>query len=61
MTAYELLIDEALDSIRYHYDEKLNTEILSNSKFMIPIADEQIGEATEFELITWLVIRKNGD
>ena len=61
MTAYELLIDEVLDSIRYHYDEKLNTEILSNSKFMIPTADEQIGETTEFELITWLVIRKNGD
>ena len=61
MTDYELLIDEALDSIRYHYDEKLNTEILSNSKFMIPTADEQIGETTEFELITWLVIRKNGD
>ena len=42
MTDYELLIYEALDSIRYLYDEKLNTEILSNSKFMIPTADEQV-------------------
>ena len=61
MTDYESLIDDALDAIRYHYDEKLNTEILSNSKFMIPTADEQVDESTDFELITWLVITKNGD
>ena len=61
MTFYKMLIDEALESIRYHYDEKLNREFRSNSQFLIPTADEQVGEATEFELITWLVIRKKGD
>ena len=61
MTFYKMLIDEVLESIRYHYDEKLNREFRSNSQFLIPTADEQVGEATEFELITWLVIRKKGD
>ena len=61
MTFYEMLIDAALESIHYHYDEKLNQEFRSNSKFLIPTTDEQVGEATEFELITWLVIRKKGD
>ena len=61
MTFYKMLIDEVLESIRYHYDEKLNREFRSNSQFLIPTTDEQIGETTEFELITWLVIRKKGD
>ena len=61
MTFYKKLIDEVLESIHYHYDEKLNREFRSNSQFLIPKADEQVGEATEFELITWLVITKKGD
>ena len=61
MTFYKMLIDEAQESIHYHYDEKLNQEFRSNSQFLIPTADEQVGETTEFELITWLVIRKKGD
>ena len=61
MTIYKMLIDEVLESIRYHYDEKLNAEFRENSKFLIPTADEQIGDTTEFELITWLVITEHGD
>lgn len=61
MTFYKMLIDEVLESIRYHYDEKLNREFRSNSQFLIPAADEQVGETTDFELVTWLIIRKKGD
>ena len=61
MTFYKMLIDETLESIRYHYNEKLNTEFRANSKFLIPTADEQIGDTTEFELITWLVITEYGN
>ena len=58
MTIYEMLIDTALDSIRQEYNRKVNDQLDASPDSLLPIADSQITEKTEFELITWLVIRQ---
>ena len=57
MTCYDLLLQEGLDSIRTAYSQSVNDQLdASRGDFLIPTAEEQITETTEFELITWLVI-----
>ena len=57
MTFYNLLLQEGLDSIQKAYNRSVNDQMdASGSDFLLPIADEQVTETTEFELITWLVI-----
>ena len=57
MTIYEMLIDTALNSIREEYNRKVNDQLDASPDAPLPIADSQITEKTEFELVTWLVIR----
>ena len=57
MTIYEMLIDAALTSIREAYNRKVNDQLDASTDALLPIADNQITEKTEFELVTWLVIR----
>ena len=56
MTVYEMLLDAVLDSIRQEYNRKVNDQLDADADALLPIADDQITEKTEFELITWLVI-----
>ena len=56
MTIYEMLLDTALNSIREEYNRKINDQLDSDADALLPIAEDQITEKTEFELITWLVI-----
>ncbi len=56
MKNYKRLIETALDSIQQEYNQKVNDQIDASADFLLPIADNQITEATKFELITWLVI-----
>ena len=57
MTCYDLLLQEGLDSIRKAYSQSVNDQLdASGGDFLIPTAEEQITQTTEFELITWLVI-----
>ena len=56
MTVYEMLLDAVLDSIRQEYNRKVNDQLDTSADSLLPIADNQITEKTEFELITWLVI-----
>lgn len=57
MTFYNLLLQEGLDSIRKAYSRNVNDQMdASGADFLLPIAEEQVTETTEFELITWLVI-----
>lgn len=56
MTVYEMLIDAALDSIRKAYNQKINDYLDASTDALLPTADSQITEKTEFELVTWLVI-----
>ncbi len=57
MTIYEMLLDAALNSIREAYNRKVNDQLDANPDALLPTADSQITEKTEFELVTWLVIR----
>ena len=56
-TIYEMLLDAALTSIRETYNRKVNDQLDASTDALLPTADSQITEKTEFELITWLVIR----
>ena len=56
MTIYEMLIDTARNSIREAYNRKVNDQLDASPDELLPIADSQITEKTEFELVTWLVI-----
>ena len=56
MTIYQMLLDAALKSIHAAYIRKVNDQLDSNPDALLPIADSQITEKTEFELVTWLVI-----
>lgn len=55
MTLYEMLIDAALDSIHQAYNRKVNDQLEASAESLLPIAENQITETTEFELVTWLV------
>ena len=56
MTIYEMLLDAALKSIRGDYVRRVNDELDSRADAVLPTADSQITEETEFELVTWLVV-----
>ncbi len=58
MTIYEVLLDAALESIRAEYIRKVNDQLDSSPDALLPTADSQITEETEFELVTWLVIAR---
>ena len=57
MTIYEMLLDTTLNSIRKEYNRKVNDQLDASPDALLPTAEDQITEKTEFELITWLVIR----
>ncbi len=56
ITIYEMLIDAARHSIRQEYNRKVNDQLDASADALLPTADSQITERTEFELVTWLVI-----
>ena len=56
MDIYQILSDAALASIRKEYIQKVNDQLASDADALLPTADSQITEETEFELVTWLVI-----
>ena len=56
MTIYQMLLDEALKSVRSEYGRKVNDHLDANLNALMPTENEQITEKTEFELITWLVL-----
>ena len=57
ITIYQILLDAALESIRAEYIRKVNDQLDSSPDALLPTTDSQITEETEFELVTWLVIR----
>ena len=56
MTIYEMLLDAVRNSIREAYNRKVNDQLDADADALLPTADSQITEKTEFELVTWLVI-----
>ena len=57
MSRYNKLIHAAVESIARTFQKRVATGLQSGRDFVIPNQQDQAREATDFELITWLVIK----
>ena len=57
MTHYSALLSKAVKSIAQTFQKKASTGLLLSRNFIIPDKNEQARDASDFELITWLVIK----
>jgi hypothetical protein len=60
MELYSNLIERAVGSIATTFRKRIATGIQSGRSFVIPKETEQANEATDFELVTWIVIKGDG-
>jgi SNF2 family DNA or RNA helicase len=60
MELYSNLIERAVGSIATTFRKRIATGIQSGRSFVIPKETEQANEATDFELVTWIVIKTDG-
>lgn len=58
MSHYSVLLQKAVDSISHLFQKRVTTALQSGRSFIIPDADSQVNESTDFELVTWLVIKE---
>ena len=58
MALYNKLLDAAVDSIARTFQKRVAAGLQSGRGFIIPNQQDQARENSEFELITWLVIKK---
>jgi SNF2 family DNA or RNA helicase len=56
---YDRLLQKAIDSIVATFRKRLATGLQSGRSFTIPDRQDQATETTDFELVTWLVIKQN--
>lgn len=56
MSHYDRLMQNALKSIRQTFGQKVGAELQSNKGFLIPPKSQQPSTATEWDLVTWVVI-----
>ncbi len=57
MAQYDKLLREVVRSISYTYEKRAFGSLRSGRGGVLPLQDEQVGDTTDFELVTWLVIR----
>ncbi len=57
MTQYNDLLQKAIDSIGRSFQKRAVAHLLSSRDALIPSQQKQVSRMTDFELITWLVIR----
>ena len=57
MTIYNELLKKAVTAIENSYRKRTTGKLLEGRGSVLPGIDEQITEQTDFDLITWLVIR----
>jgi hypothetical protein len=57
MTPYDRLLQRAVDSIVATFRKRVAAGLQSGRGFVIPSQREQASEKTDFELVTWLVIK----
>jgi SNF2 family DNA or RNA helicase len=57
MDVYGILLRKAVDSIVVTFRRRAATGLLSGRSFVLPVAHDQVNNQTDFELITWLVVR----
>ena len=57
MDAYGVLLRKAVDAIAVTFRKRAATGLLSSRSFVLPVTQDQVSDQTDFELITWLVVR----
>lgn len=57
MTIYNDLLKKAVTAIENSYRKRTTGKLLEGRAATLPEINEQVTEQTDFELITWLVIR----
>ncbi len=57
MKQYNTLLAAAVDSIARTFQKRVAAGLQSSRDFVIPNLQDQAGETTDFDLITWLVIK----
>ena len=57
MRQYDELLQKTVDSLSRTYEKRAITNLLSGRGGVLPPSNEQISNITDFELITWLVIK----
>ncbi len=60
MKAYDVLLQKAVDSIAATFRKRVASGLQTARSFVIPNHNEQASETTDFELVTWLVIKAEG-
>ena len=60
MVAYNTLLARAVDSIAATFTKRVASGLQTARSFVIPNQTEQASETTDFELVTWLVIKSGG-
>ncbi|MEI7732863.1 MAG: hypothetical protein WCO56_25045, partial [Verrucomicrobiota bacterium] len=58
MSLYNTLLTAAVASIARTFQKRAAAGLQSGRDFVIPNQQDQAKESTDFDLITWLVIRK---
>ena len=56
MSRYNELVRTCVNAISGEYNRHVNDRLERSTDFLLPMADTQIEETTQFELITWLII-----
>jgi hypothetical protein len=59
MSHYDTLLRKVIESIAVTFRKRVASTLLTNRNAVIPDRHEQADEATDFELITWLVIENS--
>jgi len=57
MAAYSTLLKKAVDSVARTFRKRTATGLQSGRNFVIPDKEQQATDASDFELITWLIIK----
>jgi len=57
-TLYDKLLQKAVDSIVATFRKRMATGLQTGRGFIIPNQEDQASETTDFELVTWLVIKR---
>ena len=57
MQVYNDLLEKTVQSIENSFRKRVTSSLLMGRGAVIPESDEQVNDKTDFELVTWLVIR----
>lgn len=61
LSQYDKLLREAVRSISHTYEKRAFGNLRSGRGGVLPLESEQVSDTTDFELVTWLVIKDAGE